>query len=251
MILPTDDQTSEVVQPGKQAFDFPAAAVASKLAPVLGLVTDAIGFVGRDQPNTTPPQALIQGIAVVSQIADQALRPGSGEPLLERGFDELSFMWRSACNPHGDRKTMAVRDCHDLAPFAAACWTNSTAPFFAPEKEASINVSARSKSPRASRSSAKRRKILIRVPARIHCWNRRWQVWYGGNLSRGSSDHCAPVRRIHSTPSSTSRVSRQGRPRRFLGVLGSTSGFSNSHCTSVSSMPTDVHANFKSHNYLV
>jgi hypothetical protein len=57
-------------------------------------------------------------------------------------------MWRSACNPYGDRKTMAVRDCHDLAPFAAACWTNSTAPFFAPEKEASINVSVRSKSPR-------------------------------------------------------------------------------------------------------
>jgi hypothetical protein len=123
------------MQPGKQAFDVPAAAVASKLAPVLGLVTDAIGFVERDQPNTPPPQALIQGIAVVSQIADQALRRGSGEPLLERGFDELSFMWRSACNPHGDGKTMAVRDCHDLAPFAAACWTNSTAPFFAPEKE--------------------------------------------------------------------------------------------------------------------
>ena len=24
---------------------------------------------------------------------------------------------------------MAVRDCHDLAPFAAACWTNEIAPF--------------------------------------------------------------------------------------------------------------------------
>jgi hypothetical protein len=24
---------------------------------------------------------------------------------------------------------MAVRDCHDLAPFAAACWTNAIAPF--------------------------------------------------------------------------------------------------------------------------
>ena len=33
---------------------------------------------------------------------------------------------------------MAVRNCHDLGPFAAACWTNSTAPFFAPLKEAWI-----------------------------------------------------------------------------------------------------------------
>ncbi|WP_263366248.1 hypothetical protein [Edaphobacter bradus] len=24
---------------------------------------------------------------------------------------------------------MAVRDCHDLAPFATACWTNAIAPF--------------------------------------------------------------------------------------------------------------------------
>jgi hypothetical protein len=100
--------------------------------------------VRRDQPDAALSQALIQRITVVGQVADHALRPFSGEPLLERGLDELGFMRRSACNPHGDRKTMAARDCHDLAPFAPACWTHCTAPFLAPLKEASINVSARS-----------------------------------------------------------------------------------------------------------
>ena len=249
--LPADDQSGKVVQPSKQAFDFPAAAIAAKLTPVLGFWPDAIALVGRDQPDAASPQAVIQRITVVGQVADHALRPFSSEPLLQRGLDQLGFMRRSACNPHGDRKTMAVRDCHDLGPFAAACWTNCTAPFLAPLKEASINVSARSSWPRARRSSAKRRKSLTSVPIRTHCWNRRWQVWYGGNLSRGSSDHCAPVRRIHNTPSSTCRVSRQGRPRRFWGVLGSTNGFNNSHCASVSSIPTDVLVNSNPHNYLV
>jgi hypothetical protein len=138
-----------------------------------------------------------------------------------------------------------------LAPFAAACWTNCTAPFFCPA-EGGVNKRLRRSSwPRARRSSAKRRKTLTSLPTRTHCWKRRWQVWYGGNLSRGSSHHCAPVRRIHNTPSSTCRVSRQGRPRRFLGLVGSTSGFSNSHCASVSSIPTDVLVNSSPHNYLV
>ena len=249
--LPADYQSAEVMKPGEQTLDLPAAAVAAQFATVLGLSLAAVRLVRRDQTHALLSESLIQRVAIIGAVANQALGFRFREALLERGFDELSLMWRSACNPHGDRKTMAVRDCHDLAPFAAACWTNSTAPFLAPLKEASINVSPRSNWPRASRSSAKRRSTLTSVPARTHCWKRRWQVWYGGNLSRGNSDHCAPVRRIHSTPSSTSRVSRQGRPRRFLSVPGSTNGFSNSHCASVSSIPTDVLVNSAPHNCLV
>jgi hypothetical protein len=35
------------------------------------------------------------------------------------------------------------------------------------------------------------------------------------------------------------------------GVLGSTKGWSKFHCTSVSSIPTDVPVNSTPHNYLV
>ncbi len=131
---------------------------------------------------------------------------------------------------------MAVRDCHDLAPFAAACWTNAIAPLFAPAKEASMNVSSNPSSPRASRSSHNAHKIPSSTPACCHCWKRRWQVWYdpyrGGRSCQG-----APVRRIHSTPFSARRASLQGRPRpsgrRFW--FHSTRGLRRSHCISVRS----------------
>src|SRR5712691_3921955 len=144
------------MEPGKQAFDFPASAIAPESAPVLGFGPTAVRFVGRDQLDAVLLlQTRIQRSAVIGAVSDQALRKRRGEALLDGGFDEFGFMGRSACNPHGDRKTTAVRDCHDLGPFAAACWTNCTAPFFALLKEASMKVSDKSNCPRASKSSAK------------------------------------------------------------------------------------------------
>jgi hypothetical protein len=64
---------------------------------------------------------------------------------------------------------MAVRDCHDLAPFAAARWTNAIAPLFAPAKEASTNASSKPSSPRASRSSHRAHKMPSSTPERCHC----------------------------------------------------------------------------------
>ena len=64
---------------------------------------------------------------------------------------------------------MAVCDCHDLAPFAAACWTNAITPLFAPLKEASTHVSSNPNCPRASRSSHKAHKIPSNTPERCHC----------------------------------------------------------------------------------
>ena len=252
MKFPTGDQPSKIMQPGKESFDLPTPTVASQLAPVLGPGPAAIDFMRCDQLDAVLLfQLLVERIAVVSPIPDHALGRGRREALLDGGFDELGLMRRSASNPHGDRKTMALRNCHDLGPFAAACWTNRTAPFLAPLNEASMKVSAKSSCPRASRSSAKARKTWTSVPSRTQRWKRRWQVWYGGNLSWGSSAHCAPVRKIHNTPSSICRVSRHGRPRRLRGVLGSTNGLSNFHCTSVSSILTGVPLNSTPHNYLV
>ena len=130
MILPADDQTAKIMQPGKQAFDLPTAAVTAQFASVLGTRLAAVVFMGCNQLDPLLLQSLIQGIAVVSPIADQSLRGLRREALGDGGGDETSLMRRSACNPHGDRKTMAVRNCHDLGPFAAACWTNTRPPFW-------------------------------------------------------------------------------------------------------------------------
>src|SRR5260370_15593227 len=133
------------MQPGKQSFDLPTPTIAPQLAPVLRVGLAPVDFMRRDQLDAVLLlQSLIQRIAVVGPVADHSLRRRHREALLDGGFDETSFMGRSASNPGGDRKTMALRNCHDLGPFAAACWTNCTAPFFAPAKVASMKVSCKS-----------------------------------------------------------------------------------------------------------
>jgi len=67
-----------------------------------------------------------------------------------------------------------------------------------------------------------------------HCWNRLWQVWYGGNLS-GKSDHLAPERNIQSTPFKTSRALRGGLPRVWTTSALSNNGSIKDHCSSVNS----------------
>src|SRR5216684_3487439 len=111
VIFPAADESAEVVEPGEKALDFPAAVV----------------LVGRDEPNAVfLPQALVQRVAVVGAVADHAFWFGSGETLLDGGFDELRFMRRSAGDAAGDRKTMAVCDRHDFTAFSAASRADSS-----------------------------------------------------------------------------------------------------------------------------
>ncbi|MDQ3713655.1 MAG: hypothetical protein M3388_15735, partial [Acidobacteriota bacterium] len=67
-----------------------------------------------------------------------------------------------------------------------------------------------------------------------HSWKRRWQVWYGGNLS-GKSHHRAPERKIQRTPFITWRSARRGLPQvRIISVL-SNNDSNKDHCSSVNS----------------
>src|SRR3989475_2678433 len=54
------------------------------------------------------------------------------------------FMRRSAGDVAGDRKTMAVCDRHDFTAFTSASRADSSAPFFAELKLASMKVSDKS-----------------------------------------------------------------------------------------------------------
>ena len=76
-----------------------------------------------------------------------ALRRRFG-PEYERVVDERDFISLTTRNPHGDRKTMAVRHCHELGRFAASSDSNKRTPLFAPAWEPSMNASVRSIFPR-------------------------------------------------------------------------------------------------------
>jgi hypothetical protein len=82
-------------------------------------------------------------------------------------------MRRSAGHVHGERKTMAVCDCHDFAAFAAFCRADTRAPFFAPLKLASMKDSLRSSFPRSRKSSASFCSKRVSSPLRCQCWKRR------------------------------------------------------------------------------
>jgi len=170
VIFPAADESAEIVEPGKEALDFPAPAVTAQFAAVLGTLAAAVVLVGRDEPDAVfLPEALIERIAVVGAVADHSFWFGSREALGDSGFDEFRFMRRSAGDAAGDRKTMAVCDRHDFTAFSSASRADSRAPFFAELKLASMKVSDRSSLPRVRKSSASACKSRSSVPSRCHC----------------------------------------------------------------------------------
>ena len=174
VVLPANDHATIIMKPSKQTLDFPATTVAAQHAAVLGDGSAAVPAVRRDQFHMEMfAYPLIQRITVVRFIADQSLRCFAEESALERGFDERGFIRRSADHVHGDRKTMAVCDCHDFAAFAAFCRADTSAPFFAELKLASMKDSLRSSFPRSRRSSASFCSKRVSSPERCHCWKRR------------------------------------------------------------------------------
>src|ERR1051325_9317903 len=211
MKVEAHSDAAKVLKPGEQPLDLPAALVAPQLPSVLRPRLLPVRLVRRDQLDASFSQLLVQRAGVVSLVADQSFGSLSGKNLSESLSDKGDFMRRSRRRVDGERKTRAVCHRHELRTFAPLGLSHPEAPFFATMKVASMKHSDKSSSPRVRRSSANASSTFRRVPSRTHCWNLRWQVWYGGNLS-GKSCQRAPERRIQSTPFITSRVSRQGRP---------------------------------------
>lgn len=228
---------TKLLQPREQPFDLPPALIAAQWPPILRRRFLSVRLVRRNQLDALLPKLLVERVRVISLIADQPLGSLGGKTLKESFSDKGDFMRRSTLRVYGEWKTRRVCHCQELRAFTALGLTNSRPPFLATMNVPSIKHSERSISPRVRKSSAKASKTLRNVPSRDHCWNRRWQVWYGGNRS-GKSCHRAPLLRIQSTPLNTSRVSFQGRPLPSSRRGGSgISGPIMAHCSSVNSSP--------------
>lgn len=148
-VLPADHESTKVMKPGKKPFHAPTFAVAAQWAPALDACATA-ATVGRDHLETiTLGQTPIQSVAVVCLVADQAFGKEGEEAVPEDSLDELAFMRRSAFHANGERKTVAIGDSDDFRALATPCGPDRKAPFFAPEKEASMKASSSSSFPRA------------------------------------------------------------------------------------------------------
>src|SRR6267154_3075241 len=84
VVFPANDGATKVMKPGEQAFDFPATPVAAQNPAVLRRRCDATEFVGRDELHAVSfVDALVQGIAVISAVADHSFRGLGKESLVE------------------------------------------------------------------------------------------------------------------------------------------------------------------------
>lgn len=178
VILVPRDQSPEVLEPRKQPLDVPPAVVAPQRPAVLCGWPAPVAAVRGDQSDPALGlQAVIQGIAVIRLVTNQSGGDGGREACVEGRVDQRDFVGRSARDADGERKTSAVCHCHDLGPFAPLGVPDVGAPFLAPAKVPSMKPSLRSRPPRSARSAASARSSRSQVPARTHCWNRRWHVW--------------------------------------------------------------------------
>jgi hypothetical protein len=237
MIFIPHNQATEVLKPSEEAFDIPSALHPTQRTTILGCGLLPIRTVRSDQLDSAFfAESFVKAIAIVSLVADEVSGTGGSPGLLKRLLNQRYFVRRSAGHVDGERKTATVCNCHDLAAFAPLGLPDLEPPFLAPAKEPSMKASAGLIAPRSSKSSANARKIASKTPARVHAWNLRWQVWYGGYRS-GRSFQGAPVRRIQSMPFRISRGSLGGRPRPpGLRREGGMSGSTRHHCWLVRSM---------------
>jgi hypothetical protein len=240
VVFPSGNEAAEVVDPCEEPLDFPPFSVEAQGTAILRF--GAFATVRRDHFDAVVfGQLSVKPVRVVGLVADQ---PG-GEFIEEAGgegvFDEMALCRRSAFNSNGEWKTVISGESDDLRARPAASGTDGEAPFLALAKVASTNASSRLSLPCSCSNRASSRSASISLPSRIHCWKRRWQVWYGGYFS-GNSRHCAPVPSTHSTPFNTARVSCQGRPRRTLATAGRSTGSTSFHCSSVNSQRPVIRA---------
>jgi len=175
MVLPSSLDTAKVLKPGKEALDFPTAAIASERALILSAIFSGAAM-RSNHFDAGLGKLRIERVRVVSLIADETLQRFANEEFGKCLLHQRHFMRRSTLRANGDRKTMAVCDCHELGPLAPLGLADSRAPLFAGEKVPSINASRKSNPPRTRRSSARASTTPRMTPDLTHCWKRRWQV---------------------------------------------------------------------------
>src|SRR5690606_30464440 len=156
MIFPSHDNAPVVGQPGKEPLDFPPPDVASERAPVLGLpVCPPVLAMRGDQFNPMAfDQLRIEAITVIGFVGNQFVRHFLNKAFGDRFLDQFHFSWRSTFRAYGERKTIAVRNCHEFRALAPLGFPDAAPPFFAGTKLPSMKHSFRSSPPRSFRSWA-------------------------------------------------------------------------------------------------
>lgn len=242
----TNEQPAIGLQPSEGALDFPSSAIAAKLSSVLPPPTLSLPPMRNQQLDAAPVKPIPQWIRVIGSIGDDALGPlpwsspsPTGNPYLrERGFRQRDLCRRSARQLRSQRNALAIDQYHPLCPLPALGFSHRVAPFLAATKLPSRKVSSHCNSWWWFNAASSCCQASIQMPASSHCRSLRQQVGPLG-YGWGRSRHRAPVFSTQRMPSTQSRFEAQGRPRPSRRRLGwGKKCRINSHCRSLSRMPT-------------
>jgi hypothetical protein len=238
--FPTDDQSTEILQPCKSPLNGPSSLVSPQFASILIFLFLIIFSIRADQFNASFSQSFTKRIAVVSFVSDNPnwIFSGTTSPLsrncnlLNRRFQQFHLTRRGRIEMSTERDSLAIDHHHPLRTFSAFGLSNTLAPFFAEAKLPSAKVSSQSNWLCSSSSDKNLRQILSQTPCSSHRCNRRQQVLADGYRS-GRSFHRAPLRKTQIMPSKTSRLLRGLRPPLGDCVWTGNKGSNFSHCSSV------------------
>src|SRR5687768_4828442 len=104
VIFPTDHQAAIVVEPGEEAFDFPALAVAAQAAAVLSssVLSTPLAVRSDHLSAVFGEHLLIEAVTVVGFVADQPLGRISHKAMIHRFGRQLYFSRGSTRCANGD-----------------------------------------------------------------------------------------------------------------------------------------------------
>lgn len=228
MMFVTNEQASEVAEPGEGPLDLPAPTITAQRPGILRGRALASTPVRTDQFHMLRGQPAAQRVAVVGPIGHESPRAIGQKQSFDYRRDEGDFRRGRAGEVASQRNTFAVDHHHPLRAFAPLGFADTKAPLFAGAKLASMKASPQSSLCASLSCWRKARQTASQTPSSSHCWRRRQQVLALGYFL-GRSRQRAPLRSTQRMPSSTARLSAHGRPR--LSSLGK-SGSNRRHCSS-------------------
>jgi hypothetical protein len=240
--VPTHHEAPAISPPGERPFDFPAALIASQLAPVLPRRLHSVLSMGANQLETTPSQAPAPRIRVAGFLVNPpvGLLPWAPRTVTGHGyrlqcrFQQGSFRRGRRVQEVSHRHTWAVDHHPPLRALAAFGLPDPGPPCFAGAKLPSANASDQSQWPWASSWAKKARQTLSHTSCASPSRQRRQQVLGDGKRS-GRSCQRAPVRKIQRRPSKTGRFGVGFGPPRGEALSSGNKGALFSPCASVRS----------------
>jgi hypothetical protein len=243
MPLITNNQPSEVADPGKCSFHFPPAFVPSKWSSILCFMLAPIGSMRRNQFYSSAFQALSQLIRISCFIVNKTFYSSAwfassfswDRCFVQRGFDQRDFRRGRRVQVVPQRNSFAVCHHHPLRTLSAFGFSNAEPPFLAGAKLPSAKVSAHFSSPRSSSSAMNARQASSQASRSSHSWSRRQHV-EGDGYCAGRSFHRAPLLRTQRMPSKQRRSEILLRPFRCPSSGSARNGASFSHNLSVNSL---------------